>query len=245
MKTHTLLAFSATALLVTGSAFACPKKDKAPSPGADEGVYEVSAEGAKKGNCKNKDRQGSEEGVFEVRDGEGGERAERGERRRAERPERGERGERPEHGERGERGEKHRHGDRRNPLAKLGLSEDQKAQAKEIFEASREQAKELMASLKEKRENGEEIDREAVREQMHNIRKGAMDKVYATVLNDEQKAKVDEHRKKMEEHRKEMEERRAEREKNGEGKERPERKGKKGNKDREGSKKRGGDDLDL
>ena len=167
-------------------------------------------------NCKKCPKDGpsdsAEEGVYEVAEREAGE----GKRERGEgdhkRPERGE----------------------HSPLKDLGLSEDQQAQAKEIMAAAREEAKELMESLKEKKEAGEEIDRESVREQMMAIRKGAMDKVYETVLNDEQRAKVDERRKKMEE-------RRAEREKNGEGKdrERPERP----RRDKGGDK--GGDGLDL
>ena len=179
-------------------------------------------------NCKkscDKDRTVSAESdVYEVaeRDGEKPERGERGER--GERPERGERSE-------GDRPQRKRH----SPLKGLGLSEDQQEQAKEIFSAAREEAKTLMESLKEKKEAGEEIDRESVREQLHAIRKGAMQNVYENVLNDDQRAKMDERRK-------EMEERRAEREKSGEGKgdrERPERKGK-------GEKKgKGGEGLDL
>ena len=168
-----------------------------------------------KKNCpKDGPADSAEEGVYEVaeRDGEA-------------RPEKGERG------EKGERPERKRH----SPLKGLDLSEDQHEQAKEIMEAARAEAKELMASLKEQKEAGEEIDRESVREQMMAIRKGAMDNVYENVLNDEQRAKMDEMRKKMEE-------RRAEREKNGEGKdgERPERK----RKSKGGDKDKGGD-LDL
>ena len=177
-------------------------------------------------NCKKpcpKDgpRDSAEEGVYEVveRDGDG-------EAREGKKHERGEKG------ERGDKGDRKRH----SPLHGLDLSDDQKESAKEIFTAAREQSKELMESIKAKKEAGEEIDREAVREQMMAIRKGAMDNVYENVLNDEQRAKVDERRA-------EREERRAEREKNGEGKdgERPERK----RKGKGGDKDKGGDDLDL
>ena len=89
MKSSTLLAFTAAALLAAGSAFAGPncKKNKDQAPSEGEGVFEVSAEGEaneeKRGNCKKgkcgdkKDREGgeaSEEGVFEVaeRDGDAG-----------------------------------------------------------------------------------------------------------------------------------------------------------------------------
>lgn len=222
MKSSHLLALTTAVLLAAGSAFAgpnckkkCPKDG--PSDSAQEGVYEVIAEGeaksekkgeCKKGKCDGKKDGASEEGVYEVADREGGE-AKEGKR------------------ERGEKGDRKRH----SPLKELGLDEDQQAAAKEIMEAARESAKELMASIKEKKEAGEEIDRESVREQMMAIRKGAMDNVYENVLNDEQRAKVDERRK-------EMEERRAERE--GKDGERPERsrKGKGGDKDK-------GDDLDL
>ena len=146
-------------------------------------------------------------------------------------------GKKQERGEKGERGDKKK-GDhkRHSPLHGLELSDDQKESAKEIFSAAREQSKELMESIKAKKEAGEEIDRESVREQMMAIRKGAMDNVYENVLNDDQRAKVDERRKKMEE-------RRAEREKNGEGKdgERPERK----RKGKGGDKDKGDDGLDL
>lgn len=213
----TLLAFAAAALLTAGPALAGPNC----------------------ANCPNKNKGGElEEPQYEVADregkAEGDRKAERGEKRKAER---GERGDRRERGERAERRE------RRSPMQALGLSKDQQAQAKEIFEASREQAQAVMARVKEARENGDEVDREAVRERLMAIRKDAMDKVYNTVLNDEQKAKVDERRKKMEE-------RRAKRE--AEGGERGEREGKKKRKGGEDgerperNKKRGGDDgLDL
>lgn len=201
-----LLALTTAALLAAGSAFAGPNcKKNCPKDGSDEGVYEVSAEGEKKG-CKNKDR-GSEDGVYEVAEREG----------------EGKEGKR----ERGERSDRKRH----NPLQGLGLTDDQKEQAKEIMSAAREEAKELMEEIKAKKDAGEEVDRESVREQMMAIRKGAMDDVYENVLNDEQRAKVDERRAKMEE-------RRAERE--SEGGERRERKGKGDRKDRGGE-----DGLDL
>lgn len=206
MKSSHLLALTTAALLATGSAFAGPN--------------------CKKGCPKDGPSDSASEGVYEVAEREGDGEAREGKRERGERPERGERGER---GERPDR-------KRPNPMRGLDMSDDQKASVKEIMEAARESAKELMEATKAKKEAGEEIDREAVREQMMAIRKGAMDNVYENVLNDEQRAKVDKRRA-------EMEERRAEREKNGEGKdgERPERKRKgKGEK-----KDRGGDDLDL
>ena len=95
MKSSTLLAFTAAALLAAGSAFAGPncKKNKDQAPSQDEGVFEVSAEGEKaegekKGECRKgkcdgkKDREGgdaAEEGVFEVAERDGEARPERGE----------------------------------------------------------------------------------------------------------------------------------------------------------------------
>ncbi|MEM9348549.1 MAG: hypothetical protein AAGB26_18420 [Planctomycetota bacterium] len=209
MTRNPLLALTTAALLAAGSAFAGPNCDKnCPKDGTQDDVYEVRAEGEKKGGCKNKDRDGSDDGVYEVAEREGMEGKE-GKRERGERPER----------------------KRPNPMKDLGLTETQQEEAKAIFASAREEAKELMEDLKAKKEAGEEIDRESVREQMMAIRKGAMDEVYETVLNDEQRAKVDERRAKMEE-------RRAQRE--SEGGERPERKGKGEKRDR------GGDDgLDL
>jgi Spy/CpxP family protein refolding chaperone len=216
MKSTHLLAMTTAALLVTGSAFACPKKDKAPSPGAEDGVYEVSTEAAKKGNCKNKNREGNAEGVYEVAEREGDAKPERRERR--------ERGERPE----GDR----KRGDH-SPLRGLDLTEDQQEQVKEIMAASREQAKEVMEAVKAKKEAGEEIDREAVRAQMMEIRKSSMTKIYNDVLTEEQQAKLDKRRE-------EMEKRRAERE--GKDGERPERE----RKGKGEGKERGGDaGLDL
>ncbi|MEM7711031.1 MAG: hypothetical protein AAF264_09860, partial [Pseudomonadota bacterium] len=141
MTRNYLLALTTAALFVGGTAFAGPNcKKNCPKDGsADEGVYEVSAEGEKKG-CKNKDR-GTEEGVYEVAEREG-------EAKR----------------ERGERGERDRR--RPSPLQGLDLSDDQKEQAKEIMEGARAEAKELMEELKAKKEAGEEIDKESVREQM-------------------------------------------------------------------------------
>eukprot|EP00752_Nemacystus_decipiens_P016069 g14365.t1 len=165
-------------------------------------------------NCKKscpKDGS-SDEGVFEVAEREGD-----GEARE------GKRGERGERGERGDR-------ERRSPLKALDLTEDQQEAVQTIMDAAREESKELMASIKAKKEAGEEVDRESVREQMMAIRKGAMDNVYENVLTEEQQAKMDELRAKMEE-------RRAQRE--AEGGERPERKGKGERKER------GGEDLDL
>lgn len=219
MKSSTLLAFATAALLTAGPALAgpnCRNKDKS----AGDEVYEVvEREGKTEGKCNkgecDKNKSG-EEGVYEVAEREGkGERAEKGERK----------GKDERKGDRPKRGGP-------SPLAGLGLSDDQKAQVKEIMTASREQAKAIMVSAKEAKDNGEEVDREAVREKLMALRKSTMDKVYNTVLNEDQKAKVDERRKKMEE-------RRAEREKSGEGKERPKREGKGGE-----GKKRGGD-LDL
>jgi|GEM_PF-2426618 len=182
MKSSTLLAFTAAALLAAGSAFAGPncKKNKDQAPSQDEGVFEVSAEGEKKSGCKNKNREGSsDEGVFEVaeRDGEARE---------------GKKRERPE----GDRRERKHH-----PLHGLDLSDEQKEDAKAIFESAKESSKALMEEIKAKKEAGEEIDRKAVHEQMMEIRKGAMKNVYDNVLNDDQRAKVDERRKKMEERR--------------------------------------------
>ena len=168
-------------------------------------------------NCKKKcPKDGSEEGVYEVaeRDGEA-------------RPDKRERGERSE-GDR-QRPDRKRH----SPLRGLDLSEEQQEQAKAIMTAARDQAKAIMEDVKAKKEAGEEIDREAIREQLMGVRKGAMQDVYDNVLNDDQRAKVDERRKKMEERRKERE---------GEDGERPkrDRKGKGEKKDR------GGDEgLDL
>lgn len=202
MKRSQLLAFTTAVLLAAGSAFAgsnCRNKDKSPSQ--DEGVYEVSAEGEKKG-CKNKDR-GSEEGIYEVTEMEGESEAREGRR------------------ERGERGDRDRR--RPSPFRGLDLTEDQKEQAKEIMAAAREEAKALMEEVKADKEAGEEIDRKSVREQMMAIRKGAMDDVYENVLNDDQRAKVDERRKKMEERRAERESEggeRPERKRRGERKER-------------------------
>ncbi|MBX2850535.1 MAG: Spy/CpxP family protein refolding chaperone [Phycisphaeraceae bacterium] len=202
MKSSHLLALTTAALFATGSAFAGPNcKKNCPKDGAsDEGVYEVIAEGEDKGNCKKgkcdgKKREGSEEGVYEV----------------AERDDDAKEGKR---GERGERGDRKRH----NPLRGLDLSDEQKEEVQAIMEASREEAKAIMEEAKASKEAGEEVDRKAVREQMMEVRKGAMDNVYENVLSDEQRAKVDERRKAMEE-------RRAAREKNREGKdgERPER----------------------
>ena len=167
--------------------------------------------------CPNKDSEGSAEGVYEVADREEGEA----------KPERRERGERPE-GDR-KRPERRDH----SPLRGLDLTEDQQAQVKEIMGAAREQSAEIMKDAKAKKEAGEEVDREAVRAQLMEIRKAAMTKVYNDVLTEAQQAELDKRRE-------EMEKRRAEREgKDGERPER-ERKGKGESKDR------GGDgDLDL
>ena len=200
MKRTHLLTCSFAALLVTGSAFACPKKDKAPSPGSEEGIYEVA------------DREG---------DGE----AREGKRERGERPERSE-GDR----KRPERGD-------HSPLKAMNLTDDQKEQVETIMTAARKEAKAVMDGVKAKKEAGEEVDRDAVRTQMMEIRKGAMKNVYDNVLTAEQQAKMDELRKKMEEHRKERE---------GKDGERPERKGKGEGKAKGEKKDRGGDsDLDL
>lgn len=157
---------------------------------------------SKNGTCDEDDTR------YEVADredqSEGERKAERGEKRKADRGERAER----------------REG--RSPMQALGLSEDQQAQAKEVFSAAKEQARAVMAAAKQAHENGEEVDRKAIREQLMAIRKDAMEKVYATVLNDEQRAMVDEHRKRMEE-------RRAKREaEGGERGERPERRKERG-----------------
>lgn len=162
-----------------------------------------------KKNCpKNNGDSASQEGVYEVaeRDGEA----------------------RPERGERGDRSKRH------HPLHGLDLSDDQKEQVKAIMEGAREQSKAIMEEVKAKKEAGEEIDREAVREQMMAVRKAAMENVYENVLTAEQQEKLDERRK-------QMEERRAERE--AEGGDRPERGERKG---RGEKKDRGGDEgLDL
>ena len=170
-----------------------------------------------KKNCPNKDGDSaSQEGVYEVaeRDGDA----------------------KPERRERGERGEGDRkRPDRRDhsPLRGLDLTEDQQAQVKEIMGSAREASKAVMEDAKAKKEAGEEIDREAVRAQLIEIRKGAMKNVYDNVLTAEQQAKVDERREKMEERRKERE---------GKDGERPQR----DRKERDGKKDRGGDEgLDL
>lgn len=214
MKTTHLLAFTTAALLATGSAFSGPDCKK---------------------NCpKDGPTVSAEQDVYEVV-----ERDDDGEARE------GKKRERAEKGERGEKEKGDRKGDRKrrdhSPLKGLDLSDDQKESAKEIMTAAREQAHEIMKEIKAKKEAGEEIDREAVREQMMGIRKAAMDNVYENVLNDEQRAKVDKRRA-------EREEKRAEREKNGEGKdgERPERKRKgKGEKKDRGGDKDKGEGLDL
>ena len=200
MKSSTLLAFTAAALLAAGSAFAGPncKKNKDQAPSQDEGVFEVSAEGEKaegecrKGKCDGKkDRESAEEGVFEVAERDGEAREGKGER--------GERGERPDR--------KRQH----HPLHGLDLSDEQKEDAKAIFTAAKEKAMELIKAAKE---NDEKPDREA----MMAIRKEAMKNVYDNVLNDDQRAKLDERRAKMEERRAEGGERKGK----GDG-ERPER----------------------
>jgi len=233
MKSATLLAFTTAALFAAGSAYACPKKDKRQSP-AEEGVYEVSTEGKANKPCPKKDKQSpaEEEGVYEVAQREGDKKAEEGER--AQRRERGERGERRERGERG---------NRRGPggaLRALDLTEDQQAEVKEIIEGAREAGMALREKIKEARENGEEIDREAIMSQMREIHQGAMKKIYDDVLTEEQQAKLDKMRE-------EMEKRRAEREKNrgerGEEGERPRRR--RGGEEGERPRRRGGDDLDL
>lgn len=214
MKQPTLLAFATAALLAAGPAFAGPNcsgcKDKGEAVIA-EGTHRVAE---REGKCN----KGDDSEAVAAREGDK-RTAERGEKRKAERGERGERSER----------------ERRSPMAGLEMSDEQKEAAKEIFDAAREEAQAIMAAAKESRENGDEVDREAIREQMREIRKGAMEKVYATVLTDEQKAKVDERRKKMEE-------RRAEREKNGELRE-----GKRKSKDGEGKERsrNRGDGLDI
>lgn len=162
-------------------------------------------------NCKKncpKDDGISGEGVYEVAEREGGE-------AKPERRERGERGERAE-GDR-KRPERREH----SPLQGLGLSEEQHEQAKAIMGAAREQAEAILKEAKAKKEAGEEVDREAVREQLMEIRKGAMKNVYDNVLNDEQRAKMDERREKMEEHRKEREGKEGERPRKGKDGERP------------------------
>jgi len=235
-RTRLMTSFAAAALMVAGSAFACPKNDKDRSPGqdgADEGVYEV----IKRGGC-DKDKGARDEGVYEVADREGDEKAERGEReRRRDRGDRARRGDRGERAERGERGERRERGRRGGLMRGLDLTEDQRAQVKEIVSAAREEAKAVMSRVKEARENGDEVDREAVRERLMAIRKDAMKKVYNTVLTEAQQAKVDERRKRMEERRKERRERG----------ERGERRGKDRDGERGERRERGADkdDLDL
>ncbi len=223
MKSTTLLAFTTAALLAAGSAFACPKKDKQQSPG-EEGVYEVSTEDGKQAKkpCRKNKGDESEEGVYEVT-------AEDGDKPDADRPERRERG------ERGDRGDRRRG----NPFHGLELTDDQKAEVKEIMEGAREAAKAVREEAKAAKEAGEEVDRQAVMEEMRGIQRAAMKQVYDDVLTDEQQAKVDKRRE-------EMEKRRAEREKDGgaEG-DRPRRRG--GGEDGERPERRrgGDDDLDL
>lgn len=207
MKHSNLLTLFAAALFVSGSAVAGPncKKKQCPKDNANAEVYEVvERDGEAKPRSKcNKDKSGSEEGVYEV--------AERkGENKRVEKPDR----------------EKRKDRKRPKPFAGLDLSDDQKKEIKAIMSSAKEEAKALAKATKE---NGEKPDRKA----MMAIRKGAMQKVYETVLNDEQKAKVDKRRKKMKE-------RRAKRGERGEEGERPKRK-------REGDRKKRGDSevLDL
>ncbi len=225
MKTSTLLAFTTAALLATGSAFACPKKEKSPSsPGQEEGVYEVLApkKDAQK-PCPKKDGAGSVEESYEVADKPEGERPQRPEGERPKRPE----GERPGPGGPGPEG----------MLRGLDLSDEQKEQVKTIFEASRKAAEAVRAEAKAAAEAGEEVNREEVMKKMRAIHEGAMKQVYDEVLNAEQKAKLDNLRE-------EREKREAERKKNGgEEGDRPRRRP--GGEGAGEGPRKGGDDLDL
>lgn len=114
MKRSTTLTFAAAALLVTGSALACPNKDKQKSPGQD----------------------GAEQEFFDVIAAD-----ENAERPRRERAERGEKGERGEQADRSERREKAREKmglteDQMTAIKKI--VEEHKEQAKELMVAARE-----------------------------------------------------------------------------------------------------------
>jgi len=107
---------------------------------------------------KNKDKSpgdSAEEGVYEVveRDGE---KVADGERKR------------PERGDRERRG---------GPFMGLEMSDDQKARVKDIMEGAKEASKAIFEEAKAKKEAGEEVDREAVRESLHTIRKNAFQEV--------------------------------------------------------------------
>ncbi|MEM1353584.1 MAG: hypothetical protein AAGC44_13830 [Planctomycetota bacterium] len=134
------------------------------------------------------------------------------EQMQGERPQRdrgeGAEGERPRRG--GEQGERPRRGGG-DPLRALDLSDDQKEQVKEIMEANRAEAREIMETARAAKEAGEDVDREAIREQLGALREAARLNVYENVLNEEQQAKMDEIREKMEARRAEMQERRGER----------------------------------
>jgi len=147
-------------------------------------------------------------------------------------------GERPQRKEGAAREGRGPGGERPDPFMGLDLTDDQKADIKEIMEASREEAMKVMEDAKAKHEAGEEVDREAVRKQMMEIREGAFKKVYDTVLTDEQRAKVDERRKQMEENRKK-------REAQGEGERKGGPEGERPRRPRPEEGKQGGGDLEL
>lgn len=239
MRYPTLMTFTAATLMVAGSAFACPKKDKGKTTDEDtqasqQEVFFVVSQDEKpereKKQCKGrKTVQGEQDGErYTAAEKEGG--------KKARKPKDGEsKSDRSEKGEKGDRPHKGKH------MVKLDLTEDQQAQIDTIREEGKAQAMAIIEGVKAKREAGEEVDRESVREQLMAIRKSSREKVYNTVLNDEQRAKVDAHRAKMEQRRSERESEEGDRPK---GKNKGEGKGK-GDGERP-SKKGGGDEgLDL